>query len=55
MDERILRNKRFCIGKIINMSHFNKEYYVMDVDGANNHPLLVWGDTDSVPFDEELL
>jgi lysozyme family protein len=24
---------------------FDKEYYVMNVDRANNHPLLSWGET----------
>jgi hypothetical protein len=32
------------------MSQFDKEYYVMNVDGANNHPLLAWGKTDYDPF-----
>ena len=31
-------------------NEFNKEYYLMDVDGADNHPLLTWGDTDYDPF-----
>lgn len=28
------------------MSNFDSEYYVVHVDGANNHPLLAWGETD---------
>lgn len=30
------------------MTHnqFDNEYYVMSMDGANNHPLLAWRDTD---------
>jgi hypothetical protein len=31
-------------------NNFDKEYYVMSVDGANNHPLLAWGKTDYDPF-----
>jgi hypothetical protein len=29
---------------------FDKEYYVMSIDGENNHPLLNWGETDNAPF-----
>ncbi len=29
---------------------FDDEYYVMNVDGANNHPVLAWGDTDDELF-----
>lgn len=29
---------------------FDAEYYVMSADGANNHPLLNWGDTDYAAF-----
>lgn len=32
------------------MSHFDKEYYVLSIDGAPNHPLLAWGSVDYVPF-----
>ena len=32
------------------MSKFNKEYYLMDVDGADNHPMLAWRNTDNRPF-----
>lgn len=28
----------------------DKEYYIMSVDGANNHPLLNWGSTRKAPF-----
>lgn len=31
-------------------NHFDEEYYVMSVDGANNHPLLAWGKTRKAPF-----
>ena len=31
-------------------TEFDKEYYVMNVDGASNHPLLAWGSTDFSPF-----
>jgi hypothetical protein len=31
-------------------NEFDKEYFVMNVDGANNHPLLAWGEADSSPF-----
>ena len=27
-------------------NEFNKEYYLMNIDGASNHPLLSWGKTD---------
>ncbi len=27
------------------MTNFNEEYYRMDSDGADNHPLLAWGST----------
>ncbi len=33
-----------------NMKNFNEEYYVMKVDGADNHPILAWGETDMIPF-----
>lgn len=34
------------------MTHndFDREYYVMSVDGANNHPLLSWGETSYSAF-----
>ncbi len=32
------------------MTNFNEEYYVMDSDGADNHPQLAWGETDCLPF-----
>ncbi len=32
------------------MTNFNEEYYVMKVDGADNHPILAWGETDMIPF-----
>lgn len=34
------------------MTHnqFDNEYYVMSMDGANNHPMLAWGNTDFEPF-----
>ena len=32
------------------MSRFDEEYYVMNVDGSNNHPLLTWGSTDYEPL-----
>ncbi len=32
------------------MENFNEEYYVMDCDGADNHPMLAWGETSSRPF-----
>ena len=32
------------------MTQFDTEYYVMNVDGANNHPLLAWGKTSQAPF-----
>jgi hypothetical protein len=37
-------------------NEFDNEYYVMDVDGADNHPLLAWGKTRAMPFivDEEV-
>jgi len=31
-------------------NELDKEYYVMSVDGSNNHPKLAWGDTDDTPF-----
>ncbi len=32
------------------MKNFNEEYYRMDTDGADNHPLLAWGSTSRRPF-----
>lgn len=32
------------------MSKLDQEYYIMSVDGADNHPMLTWGDTDYDPF-----
>ena len=32
------------------MSTFDKEYYVISVDGENNHPLLAWGKTNFGSF-----
>ncbi len=32
------------------MSRFDEEYYLMNVDGASNHPLLTWGSTDYEPL-----
>jgi hypothetical protein len=29
---------------------FDNEYYLMDVDGASNHPVLTWGATNHRPF-----
>ncbi len=29
---------------------FDDEYYVMNVDGADNHPMLAWGSVDYDPF-----
>jgi hypothetical protein len=34
-------------------TELDKKYYIIEVDGANNHPLLAWGNADSDPFDEE--
>ena len=34
----------------MNTNEFDKEYYLMNVDGASNHPLLTWGETDDEPF-----
>ncbi|GHV58856.1 hypothetical protein FACS1894103_1090 [Campylobacterota bacterium] len=34
----------------MNTNQFDSEYYVMNVDGANNHPLLAWGKTRRGPF-----
>ena len=31
-------------------NEFDKKYYVMNVDGANNHPILAWGSTSKSPF-----
>jgi hypothetical protein len=31
-------------------NNFDKEYYVMSMDGANNHPLLDWGKVDFGSF-----
>ena len=31
-------------------NNFDNEYYVMSMDGANNHPLLAWGSVDFSPF-----
>ena len=31
-------------------NELDKEYYVMSVDGSNNHPTLAWGDMDDTPF-----
>ena len=31
-------------------NNFDQEYYVMSMDGANNHPLLAWGKTRFSPF-----
>lgn len=31
-------------------NQFDNEYYVMSMDGANNHPLLAWGSIDFAPF-----
>ncbi|GAB6008672.1 imm11 family protein [Dysgonomonas reticulitermitis] len=45
----------------MNKNQFDNEYYVMNVDGANNHPLLAWGKTDysafmeAEPIDEKTL
>ncbi len=30
----------------MNYNKFDDEYYVMNVDGADNHPMLAWGATD---------
>ncbi len=32
------------------MENFNEDYYVMEADGADNHPQLAWGETSSRPF-----
>lgn len=32
------------------MENFNEVYFVMKVDGAENHPILAWGKTSSRPF-----
>ena len=37
----------------MNTNEFDKEYYVMGTDGADNHPLLAWGDTSNKPFRKE--
>ncbi|WP_424244149.1 hypothetical protein Dip510_001341 [Elusimicrobium posterum] len=34
----------------MNYNNIDKEYYVMNFDGANNHPLLSWAKTDFTPF-----
>ena len=34
----------------MNTNEFDKEYYLVNVDGASNHPLLTWGDTDDELF-----
>ncbi|GHT14891.1 hypothetical protein FACS189426_21900 [Bacteroidia bacterium] len=45
----------------MNTNKFDNEYYVMNIDGANNHPLLAWGATDfsafleAEPIDEKTL
>ena len=31
-------------------NQFDNEYYVMSMDGAENHPLLAWGSIDFAPF-----
>ena len=31
-------------------NELDQEYYLMVVDGADNHPLLAWGDFDDTPF-----
>ena len=31
-------------------NELDKEYYVMSMDGANNHPMLAWGSIDFAPF-----
>jgi len=31
-------------------NELDKEYYVMSMDGANNHPILAWGKTRMSPF-----
>jgi len=31
-------------------NELDKEYYVMSMDGANNHPMLAWGKTKIGPF-----
>ncbi len=31
-------------------NNFDEEYYVMNADGANNHPLLTWGSTNYEPL-----
>ena len=36
--------------KTMNHNKFDNEYYVMSVDGANNHPMLAWGQTKFSPF-----
>ena len=34
----------------MNTNEFDKEYYLVKVDGVSNHPLLTWGETDDEPF-----
>ena len=34
----------------MNHNKLDEEYYVMNVDGADNHPLLAWGATDFGSF-----
>ncbi|MDR2890190.1 MAG: hypothetical protein LBV18_01075 [Alistipes sp.] len=34
----------------MNYNSFDNEYYVMSMDGANNHPLLAWGSINFSPF-----
>ncbi|GHU05794.1 hypothetical protein FACS1894158_09860 [Betaproteobacteria bacterium] len=36
----------------MNKNQFDNEYYVMNVDGANNHPLLSWWECEYDPFTE---
>jgi hypothetical protein len=40
----------------MNNNIFDNEYYVMDVEGADNHPMLAWGKNSARPFlvDEEI-
>ena len=40
--------------KIMRHNEFDNEYYVMDSDGADNHPLLEWGSTSYAPFRKKI-
>jgi hypothetical protein len=31
-------------------TEFDKEYYVMDIDGRDEYPMLAWGEMDDTPF-----